>query len=110
MRWRLIATVSVVSGLCGFILWEIVIAVWIARSPRPIATGNSLLVFTSCIPFLWAGIAGFFVYRHTSRRRKLQALLSIVITLIIAAGSYFLGSRLLPQQLSAVRRCKAPCV
>lgn len=110
MRWRLIATVSLVSGLCGFILWEIVIAVSIARSPHPVITGNSLLVFTSFIPFLWAAIAGFFVYRHTSRRRKLQALLSIVITLIITAGSYFFGSRVLPQQLSAVRECKAPCV
>src|SRR5262245_47286457 len=110
MRWRLIAIVSLVCGLCGFILWEIVIAVWIARSPRPVVTGNSLLVITSFIPFLSAAIAGFFDYRHTSRRRKLQALLSILIALMITTGSYFLGSRLLPQQLSVVRECKAPCV
>ena len=110
MRWRLIAIVSFVSGLFGFILWEIVIAVWIARMPRPVVTGNSLLVFTSFVPFLSAAIAAFFVYRHTSRRRKLQALLSIVVTLILAVGSYFLGSRLFPQQLSVVHKCKAPCV
>ncbi|HEV8138207.1 MAG TPA: hypothetical protein VGP81_00420 [Pyrinomonadaceae bacterium] len=110
MRWRLVAIASFVSGLFGFILWEIVIAVWIARMSRPVVTGNSLLLLTGFVPLLAAAIAGFFVYRHTSRRRKLQALLSIVMTLVITAGSYLLGSRLLPHQLSVVRECKAPCV
>jgi hypothetical protein len=98
------------SGLFGFILWEIVIAVWIARMPRPVVTGNSVLLVTSFVPLFAAAIAGFFVYRHTSRRRKLQALMSIVITLTITAASYLLGSRLLPHRLSVVPECKAPCV
>jgi cytochrome bd-type quinol oxidase subunit 2 len=111
MRWKLVVIVCLVGGLVAFGLWEIVMKLWIARLPRPAIIDHTLLWLTSFVPLVIAGVCGFFVYRHTSKRRKLQAALSFLLTIIVAAACYFLGSRLFPDQLSVIRECKhPPCV
>jgi prepilin signal peptidase PulO-like enzyme (type II secretory pathway) len=111
MRWKLVALASVIGGLVAFGLWELVVAFWLAQLPRTVFVNNRIFFITSLVPLLTAAASAFFVYRHTSKRRKLQAVLSFLMTLVIAVASYFVGSRLLPDRLGVTAACKRqPCV
>lgn len=111
MRWKLVGLVSLICGLIAFGLWELIVALWLGRLARPVFVDNRILFLTSVVPLLTAAASAFFVYRHTSKRRRLQAILSFLMTLAIAAASFSLGSRLLPGRLGVTRNCRPqPCV
>lgn len=108
MRWKLIVLLSVSAALAAFCLWELLIHL-IAASVQP-ARHPWLLPASALVPLLFASFAGFFIYRHTSRRRKTQAATTVLLTLLLAIGSYFAGSRLWPSFLAAPQTCtQLPC-
>jgi purine-cytosine permease-like protein len=94
MRWKLLLMASLVATLIG------------AGAPLGIVLGfpglherlnkPSLLIFsTLLIPVAAITAASFFVYRHTARRRQIQAVLTVLLSTILTLGILLLGSILL---------------
>lgn len=93
MRWKLLGLVSVIGALFGFALWS---AVTIAAfgSARVMARNDWILLASFVIPLAVSVFAALFVYRHTAHRRKTQALIGILLTLLLTAACYLLASSL----------------
>ena len=112
MRWKLLVLVSTVSALVAFCVWEVIIHL-IFGPIRPVQRHDWLLLASASVPLVFAAFSAFFVYRHTARRRKTQAVISFFLTLILAAGTYLVGSRLFPNLIAIPRPCEArpsrPC-
>jgi Na+/H+-dicarboxylate symporter len=84
VRWKLLIITSLVAALlnAGGCL---ALVYWLRGSANPSGAQPLLLVAVIIAPLVIYTLAGIFVYRHTARRRKLQAaatvLLSIILTL-----------------------------
>ena len=91
MRWKLLITTSVVAAFAGFGLW-CAITIGIFGSARSLARNDGVLLASTLIPFVSALIAGFFAYRHTARRRKMQALITSVLAILLTVVAYFAAS------------------
>jgi cytochrome bd-type quinol oxidase subunit 2 len=102
MRWKLFVFASVVSAVGGFALW-CVIALLLFGTARELARHDWILFLTMLIPIIVAILAGVFVYRHTARRRKTQALLVAILSLILSAAGYVVASSLFPERLLVPR-------
>jgi hypothetical protein len=109
MRWKLLVLVSFVAALLALGLWSaFTIAVFgSARMPQ----NNWLLLCGLVIPLGVTTYAGVFVYRHTAKRRKLQALIAIVLVLLLTAASYLIAASLFLRgsTLQPVMKCATPC-
>lgn len=86
MRLRLVLLVSLVGTIVGSGI-PIVISILVYGSMiraaylrRFVATGNLI----DLIPFIVAIVGAVFVYRHTARRRKLQAALAGVLIVLLS--------------------------
>ncbi|SRR5216684_4384581 len=98
MRWKLLVLVSLVAALLALGLWSAVtIAVW--GSARVMARSDWLLLCSLLIPLGVSAYAGVFIYRHTARRRRTQAVFSILLTLFLSAGTYLVASQVFPDKL-----------
>lgn len=64
---------------------------------HPLIASGSFLVLLSL-----SALPAIFVYRHTARRRKTQALLAMVVTLLLTFGMYVTMMRFLEPRLSFV--------
>jgi hypothetical protein len=85
LRWKLLIITSLVAALlsAGGCLLSIYWAVGAnLDNPR-----RAITIAVYSIPLVFTTLAAVFVYRHTARRRKLQVLVSVLlsITLILAA-------------------------
>ena len=85
MRWKLLVLVSVVAALLASVFWFLVIIVFFNGSSAILRVDGALWPLSLVIPFLPATFAAFFVYRHTSRKRKTQAAITILTVLILTA-------------------------
>ena len=99
MRWKLLVIVSLVTTLIAFCTWELSISL-LFGSIRPIHSESRLLPATFAIPIIISLLGGLFVYRHTARRRKTQALIGVLLSLILTGGIYLGAARLFPRRLS----------
>jgi Na+/proline symporter len=108
MRWKLLIITSITAALVAFCLWEVLIH-FTFGSVRPIQPHSGLLLASALVPIGFAAFAGFFVFRHTSRRRKTQAAITMLLTLIVGIGTYVAGSKLYPELLGIPRPCDYPC-
>jgi len=102
VRWKLLLLVSVASGLVAVGLWAILV-VAIFGSARVMAQENWRLFCSLVIPLATTAAAAFFVYRHTSRRRKLQAFLATILVLIATVVSYLAASTVFVSRLNIPR-------
>jgi hypothetical protein len=110
MRWKLVIIVSLIAAIVAYCVWELAIAV-IFGDARPIQHHDRLLVASALIPLALVIFAGVFVYRHTARKRKTQALISSVLTLLLIVSAYVAGSTLFPQRLQIPQACLfRPCL
>jgi hypothetical protein len=106
MRFKLILIVSMVVSIVGsagtaFLLYVSFGSIEFTR-PR------GFWLISSCVmPAILVLTGGFFVYRHTARRRALQAMLTIVISVFIIL-SLFLASVLILRRPSP--RISATCL
>ena len=105
MRWKLLVLVSFVAALLALGLWS-AITIAVFGSARALARNDWLLLCSLVIPLGVATYAGVFVYRHTAKRRKLQALIAIVLTLILTVAAYFAGSKFFPHSIGII---SSPC-
>jgi RsiW-degrading membrane proteinase PrsW (M82 family) len=96
MRWKLILIVSVLASILGAAVTSTLL--YLSFGSIQIAHARGLSLVVSCVaPALVVLLAGFFVYRHTARRRIVQALLTALIAVFLIL-SILLGSILLTQR------------
>ena len=98
MRWKLLVLVSLTAALLVLGLWS-AITIAVFGSARVMAQSDWLLLGSLAIPFGVTAFAGVFVYRHTARRRKTQAVFTIFLTLFLSAGTYLVASQIFPDKL-----------
>lgn len=101
MRWKFLVIVSMVLTLVASLLWCGSVVVFFG--PVRIIDFGSLWFLSFVIPLGLSFAAGFFVYRHTSRRRKLQAAVATMAVMLITAAVIMAAPRILPQYLTIPR-------
>jgi hypothetical protein len=91
MRWKLLVIASVAAAFLGCGLWSaLVISVF--GNARTLARNDWLLLATMILPVAIAFYSGVFVYRHTARRRKTQATITVIFALLLTLGTYLVAS------------------
>lgn len=91
MRLKLVLISSLVAAIIGAGS-AIAIILFVFSSLRPITRPGLLVVSTYLLPTVATLLASMFVYRHTARRRRLQALLTAIITLVLTLSIFVLAS------------------
>jgi len=91
MRWKLLVLTSVVASIAGGALWSAIVALLFGPA-AVMARRDWLLPVSLVVPVGIAVFAGYFVYRHTARRRKLQAALTVILSLILTIAFFVIGS------------------
>src|SRR5262249_10158796 len=94
MRLKLVLLAALLGTLLGAGVPIAIFAVgvgWHAFHLNPLSyqTGSWIVLLIYLPPLLAAALAGFFVYRHTARHRKLQAALTGILVLAFCAVVYF---------------------
>jgi len=91
MRLKLVLISSLIAAIAGAGS-AITIILSVFSSLHPIATPGALVVSTYLLPILTTLLASIFVYRHTARRRKLQAILTATIAAILTILLFVVAS------------------
>ena len=91
MRLKLVFISSVVAAALGAGS-SIAIILYVSSSLKPIAAPGLFVLATFLLPAGATLLATIFVYRHTARRRKLQAALTVIISLILTIAFFVIGS------------------
>lgn len=101
MRLKLILLVSLIASVVGAGSSTLII---LSRSAslHVFSSPDLVVISTFVLPVACIILAGFFVYRHTSRRRKTQALLTGLLAAFLSLGVFIavsiLTSRTTPIQ------------
>jgi hypothetical protein len=88
LRWKLLVITSLAATVAGAGLCVLLVNLLLASTVRPAAAGL-LVAATLIIPIASITYATVFVYRHTARRRKLQAALTALFSLLLTVGALF---------------------
>lgn len=91
MRLKLVLISSLIAAVAGAGS-AIAIIMWVFSSLTPVTAPGLLVVATYLLPTLATLLASIFVYRHTARRRKLQATLTAIIALVLTLSFFILAS------------------
>ncbi|HVG29815.1 MAG TPA: hypothetical protein VM864_08970 [Pyrinomonadaceae bacterium] len=86
MRWKLLVITSLAATAAGAGLCALLVHLLSASTVRP-AAADPLAAATLILPAAAIAYAAVFVYRHTARRRKLQAVLTAVFSLVLTVGA-----------------------
>jgi hypothetical protein len=98
MRWKLLILVSAGAAMVAVIIWS-TLTIAIFGSARVMAQSDLRLFGSLIIPLAGAIFAGFFVYRHTARKRKTQAVITVLLSLLLTPFAYLAGWIVLPDRL-----------
>jgi hypothetical protein len=91
MRLKLVFLSSLIAALVGAGS-AIAIIISVFSSLKPISSPGLLVLSTFLLPALTVLLATIFVYRHTARRRKLQAALTTFVALLLTLALFVLAS------------------
>ena len=92
MRLKLVIAASVLAAIVGAgVCIALVLGV---LSPRALSNPNLLVSSTLLLPTATIAFASIFVYRHTARRRKVQAFLTAILAILLTLG-LFIGAAIL---------------
>ncbi len=91
MRLKLVLISALIAAVAGAGS-AIAIILFVFSSLKPIITPGLLVVSTYLLPLLATLLASVFVYRHTARRRRLQAVLTAIIALVLTILLFVLAS------------------
>ena len=95
MRWKLLLATTLVAALVGAGA-SYGAAYGLYRFSRRAPTPLTVLIVVELI-FLATGVsASMFAYRHTARRRKLQAFLTLLLSLLLAHALLRLATFFVP--------------
>ena len=90
MRPKLVVGVSSLAALTGAGSC-IAIIFGVFASLNPVTKPGLLVAATFLLPVLAIAFASIFVYRHTARRRKLQALMTAVLATLLTLALFVLA-------------------
>jgi len=93
MRLKLVIITSLLAALVGA-GGSIAIILGVFSSMRSLRTPGPLIMATLLLPILSILLASFFVYRHTARRRKLQAFLTTILATFLSLCLFVVASLL----------------
>lgn len=91
MRWKLVLIASLIATIIGAGATFGIIFGFLG-STRRLATHDMAVLGTLLIPVVAIILASFFVYRHTARRRSLQAMLTALLAGLLTLTTLILGS------------------
>jgi uncharacterized membrane-anchored protein len=91
MRLKLVLMASLCAAIIGSGA-SIAIILAVFSSLRPLSTPGLLVLSTFVLPGVMVLLASIFVYRHTARRRKLQALLTAILATVLSLTVFILAS------------------
>ena len=91
MRLKLVLISSLTAAIVGAGS-AVAIILFTFSSLRPLSTPGLLVVSTYLLPILATLLASMFVYRHTAKRRKLQAALTAIIASLLTISIFVLAS------------------
>jgi hypothetical protein len=101
MRLKLVFIASIIGALIGAGT-AVAIILAIFASLHPVASPGILVGAIFLLPLTTCLLAAVFVYRHTARRRKLQAFLTLVLAILLSLATFivafFVTSRSQPRQ------------
>ena len=101
MRLKLVMIASLLAAIVGAGA-SIAIILGVFASLTPLSSPSLLVVSTFVLPVAGVSYASIFVYRHTARRRKLQAALTAVLALLLCLSA-FIAASLITSRLTRVR-------
>jgi hypothetical protein len=87
MRWKLVVLSSVAAAFIGVGLWSLLVILFFGTAWR-LSHNDSTLLASALIPLGVAIFSGFFVYRHTARRRRLQAIITVLFSVLLIPLAY----------------------
>jgi len=93
MRPKLVVGVSSLAALVGAGSC-IAIVFGVFSSLNPVTRPGLLVAATFLLPIVAITFASIFVYRHTARRRKVQAFLTAILAILLTLG-LFIGAAIL---------------
>jgi len=91
MRLKLVIISSLVAAIAGAGS-AIVIILAVFSSLKPITSPGLLVASTYLLPAIMIVLAAMFVYRHTARRRKLQAALTAILAVLLTITFFVVAS------------------
>jgi hypothetical protein len=91
MRLKLVLIASLLASVFGAGA-SIAIILGVFASLRPILSPGLLVLATFLLPLLTSLLAAIFVYRHTARRRKLQAFLTAILSILLCLAAFIVAS------------------
>ena len=91
MRLKLVIITSLLAALIGA-GGSIAIILGVFSSLKPLRAPGPLVVATLLLPIVTVLLASFFVYRHTARRRKLQAFLTAILVTFLSLCLFLFAS------------------
>jgi hypothetical protein len=102
MRWKLLIITSLGAALlsaggCLALIY------WAQGRANPDSSLTALTVTLYSIPLVFITLAAVFVYRHTARRRKQQALLSLLLSMILTLTALYAVTLILDRPTPAPR-------
>jgi hypothetical protein len=87
MRWKLIMITSFLGAFVAGGAWCL-LTISVFRQFSLFVNYSWLTSLSLIIPIAVSAFAAIFVYRHTAQRRKTQALLTIILTLLLTLSVY----------------------
>ena len=95
MRLKLVLAASGLAAIVGAgTCIALVLGVF---SVKALSSPGLLVISTLLLPIAATAFAAIFVYRHTARRRKLQALLTAIIAILLTLA-FFIAASILTGQ------------
>ena len=91
MRPKLVFVASLLAAISGSGT-SIAIILAASSSLKPMSAPGALVLSTFLLPALTVLLASIFVYRHTARRRKLQAFLTGILSIILSLTVFITAS------------------
>jgi hypothetical protein len=99
MRWKLLLIASLIASLIGSGATLAIIIFLLGStthfSPR---TAGVIAFAPLVIPLAMIIVASIFVYRHTARRRKLQAMMTALLSALLMLTIFFLSEMFLAKR------------
>ena len=90
MRLKLVIAASVLAAVVGAgICIALVLGVF---SVKALSNPGLLVISTLLLPMATTAFASIFVYRHTARRRKLQAFLTAILAILLTLALFITAS------------------
>ncbi|MBA2646417.1 MAG: hypothetical protein H0U81_06420 [Pyrinomonadaceae bacterium] len=95
MRWKLLLVTSLLAAVAGAGASLVIIYALLGSTAARILSPDIPVAGALLIPVGFIIYAAIFVYRHTSRRRALQAITTVLFAIVLIAAAFAAASALL---------------